>query len=144
MEQNREIQDNVKIQKELDKSLPPGQRSKIEVKNKTVIVDGHATEKQLLPPQPMEMFADKLERDKHDKIKFAVSDTNSLQGSEFIAFAFKTGQFNEVKRAYHKIRTLHPSVDHIIAAYNLKNVSGYQDDEEYGASSKLLKYLKEN
>ena len=144
VEKNKEIRENVKQQKDLDKALPPAQRSKIEVRNKTVFIDGQPVEKQLLPPQLIEMFADRAECDKREKIKFAVSDTTSLKGSDFIAFAFKTGQLNEVKRAYRKVRSMHPSADHVIAAYNLKNTAGYQDDDEYGASAKLLKYLKEN
>ena len=96
-------------------------------------------------PQPIELFVDRVEREKMDKIKFAVSDTCALQGSEFIGFSFKTGQFAEVKRAYRKLKTIHPSADHIVAAYNLRNTSGYQDDGETGSGSRLLyNVLKES
>ena len=67
-----------------------------------------------------------------------------VNGSEFIGLAYKTGQFAEVKRAYRKAKTLHPSADHIIAAYNLKTVSGHQNDGEIGGGYKLLQYLKQN
>ena len=109
-------------------SLPAWQKSKIEVKHRKVFLNEVAVEKQLLPPQPIELMVDRAERDKMDKIKFVTSDTQSFQGSEFFGFAFKTGQLNEVKRVYRKVRCLQPSADHIDAAYNLKTLSGYQDD----------------
>ena len=144
VEQNRVIREVIKEQKEKDKSLPPAQRSSIEVKNKEVFIDGYQVEKFLLAPQPVEIFVDKMEREKRDKIKFAVSDTSSLNGTELLYFAFKTGQLNEVKRTYRKIRSMHPSADHVIAAYSLKTKSGYQDDDEHGTSSRLLKTMQAN
>ena len=144
IEVNREIRETIREHKEKEKGLPIRERSKIEVKNKRVLIDGIAVEKQVLSPQPIELFADRAEREKRDKIKFATSDTASLQGSEFLGFAFKTGQLNEVKRAYRKIRTIHPSADHIMLAYYLKTTSGFQDDGEIGGASRLLKFLKEN
>ena len=59
-------------------------------------------------------------------------------------YAFKTGQFLEVQHAYRKVRVLHPSLTHAIAAYYLRTDEGYQDDGEYGASHRLLKMLKDN
>ena len=132
-EQERENRQLIREQKLKDSSLPSRDKSKIEVKNRQVYIDGAAVEQKLLPPQPIELFVDKAERDKMEKIKFAVSDTTSMTGSEFIGFAFKTGQFAEVKRAYRKVKSLHPSADHIIGAYNLKNNWGFQDDSELGA-----------
>ena len=143
IEQSKELRQTIRDQKEKDKGLPPKDRSKIEVKNKAVYIDWKKVEKQLLPPQPMELFADRAEREKRDKIKFAASHTKSLQGSEFMAFAFKTGQINEVKHAYQKLHTLHPSADHISVAYFLKCAQGYQDDGEHGAGSRLLKGLRD-
>ena len=144
VEENKELRQTIREQKERDAGLPAKDRSKITVKQKKVYIDGAAVEKQLLPPQPIELFVDKLEREKMEKIKFSLSDTSSLEGSEFIAFAFKTGQLSEVKRAYRKVKTLHPSADHIVAAFNLKSVSGFQDDGELGGGYKMLQLLKEN
>ena len=143
-EQNREVRDIVHDQKDKDSTLPPKEKSRIEVKNKQVYIDGVQVEKQLLPPEPLEILVDKQEREKFDKIKFAVSDTAMLQGSDFIAFAMKTGQFLEVKRAYRKIKGMHSAADHIMAGYNLRMTSGYQVDGELGRASKIVKYLKDN
>ena len=142
-EQNKEIREAIREQKVKDSALPVKERSKIEIRDRTVYIDGSPVQKQLVVPQPIELFVDKAERDKMDKIKFCVSDTASLNGSDFIGFAFKTGQMNEVRRAYRKIKIMHPSADHIVAAYNLKNASGHQDDDELSAGAKLLKYLRD-
>ena len=107
-----------------------------------MFIDGQLVEELLPVPQPFKLFADKQERDKMDKmdkIKFSVSDSSSCKGSEFLGFAFKTGQLLEVKRAYRKIKAMHPSTDHIIAACNLRNQSCFQGDGEVGAGYHLLK-----
>ena len=144
MEQECENREIIKNQKDRDQGLQPSDKSKIEEKNKSVYIDGQIVEKQLLPPEPMELFVDKTEKDKMDRIKFATSDMASFNGSDFIAFAVKTGQMCEVRRAYHKIKHLHPSADHIVAAYNLCSNSGYQDDGELGSGHHLCTYLKES
>ena len=142
-EQNREMREIIRDQKEKDNVLPPKEKSKIEVKNKQVLIDGIAVEKQLLPPEPLEILVDKQKREKLEKIKFSVSDTALLQGSDFMAFTFKTDQLLEVKRAYKKLKGMHSATDHIIAAYNLRTTSGYQDDGELGSGTRVLKFLKE-
>ena len=48
IEENRERRQTIQEQKELDHNLPPKERSKITVVNKTVHIDGMAVEKQLL------------------------------------------------------------------------------------------------
>ena len=39
------------------------------------------------------------------------------------------------------MKQLHPSAAHIVAAYNIKNAEGYQDDREYGAGHRALATL---
>ena len=143
VEAGRELREIVRDQKLKDKNLPSKQKSSIEVKQGAVYIDGHKVEKQLLPPQPIELFVDKAEREKMDKIKLSASDTISLNGSDFLGFAYKSWDIPEIKRAYHKLRGLHPSADHITAANNLRNSSAFQDDGEFGAGTKLLQILKD-
>ena len=107
------------------------------------MIDGTPVKKVLLPPEPIELFPEESAKDKLDKIKLSSSDVESENGSDFQAYAFKTGQILEVQRAYHKVRFIHPAATHIMAACNLRSVSAYQDDGEYGASHKILADLKE-
>ena len=143
-EQNREIREIIKEQKIKDQSLQPRDRSKIEVIKKVVHIDGQPITKQILPIEVDELFPDHLERDKQDKMKLSSSDTITESESTFAAYAYKTGQIHEVRRAYRKVRRLHPGAAHVIAAYNLRGNRGFQDDEEYSAGSKALKLLEQD
>ena len=134
VEQNRETRQIVRNIKEKEDELPMCDKSKIEIKNKTVYVNGSPVKKALHPPEPVHLYQDNLDIEKLDKIKLATSDIETEGGSNFQAFAFKTGQLIEVQRAYRKVRTLHPAVAHIMCGYVFKSSDGYQDDGEYGAS----------
>ena len=43
-----------------------------------------------------------------------------------------------------KMRQNFPEASHIMAAYSIKNGDGYEDDREFGASSRILNILKDN
>ena len=142
VERNREVREVIHTQKDRDRGLAIRDKGKIDVQNGKVLIDGEVVQKHLLPPQPIELFVDKTEREKINRIKFATSDTTSLEGSNFVGYACKASNITEVQRAYRKIKIMHPSADHIVAAYNMKSSDGYQDDEEFAAGYKLLNYLK--
>ena len=143
-EQNRENRFTIKELKSKESSLPLKDRSKIEIKDKIVYQNGEPLAKELLPPEPLDLFPEGAERDKLDKMKLSSSDAISEKGSDFQAYAIKTGQMVEVRRAYRKVKALHPAATHIIGTYNLKAKSGFQDDGEYSAGFKLLKAIQEN
>ena len=142
-EKNRENRELIKQQRIKDKDLPPKEKAKIETRNKTVFIDNQPQEKLLLPIEVDELFPDQQEREKQDKIKLSSSDTVAENNSSFMAYAFKTGQIHEVRRAYRLIRRTHPSATHVVAAYNLKTNKGFQDDSEYGAGYRMLALLEQ-
>ena len=107
-------------------------------------IDGEAVTKKLPPVEVDDLFPDKLEKDKQDKLKLASSDMIDEMDSTFQAYAYKTGQMHEVRRVYKKVRRTHPGASHVVAAYNIKGNRGYQDDAEHGAGSKLLKLLEQS
>ena len=90
-EENREIWESVRIQKEKNTKLIKRDQVKIEVKSKKVYLDGEPMQKQLSPIEVDELFPDKVEKDKQDKLKFSVSDSTAQEGSTFVAYATKTG-----------------------------------------------------
>ena len=89
----------------------------------------------------MDLFPDRVEQDKLDKIRFSASTEIQERGSTFTAYALKVQPITEVKRAYNRLKQLNPSATHIVAAYNIKNGEGYADDREYGASYRALGVL---
>ena len=142
-ERNREIRQVITEQKKKEEGISPRDRSKIEVRNRKVYIDEVEVVKYLKPVSCVELFPDKAERDKQDKMILATADPVVEQESLFQAYAYKTGQMHEVRRAYRKIRRLHPSSDHIMAAYVLRTHKGFQDDGEHGAAHRLLKLIQE-
>ena len=143
MEQKREIRDTVKEVKTREAHLPAKEKTKVEVKNKVVYLDGEPVKKHIVPPQPLDLFPDITEKEKRDKIKMTSSDVVSERGSDFQAYAVKVSSVAEVQRAYNKVRELHPAATHVVAAYNLRNnKNGYQDDGEYGAGHRVLRIIQ--
>ena len=144
LEQNREIRQTIKTTKEKESTLPVKDRTKIEVRNKTLFLNGSPVKKELPAPEPIDLFPEKPEKDKIEKMKLASSDLVSDKGSDFQAYALKTGHIAEVKRANRKVKTLHPAATHVVAAFNLKSKCGFQDDEEHSAGHKLLAAIKKD
>ena len=143
VEQRREARQTARELAEREKNMATRDKSKIELKNNTVYINGKQPQKELLPPAPLDMFPDAFEADKIGKIKLSGSDVTTEMNSDFQAYAIRTGQFLEVQRAYCKVRGLHPTATHVIAAYNLKNKQGFQDDDEHAAGNKILKLLQD-
>ena len=141
-ERNRKIREQIREQKEKDKDLPFKERAKIQVINKSVHIDGEQIVDYLQPVRINEMFPDKTEKEKQEKVKLATADVITEKGSTFMAYAAKTSHIQEVRRAYRKVKTLHPNADHVIGVYMVKANTGYQDDLEHGAGHRLLAAVK--
>ena len=141
-EQGREMRAKLKEIKEREESLPTRDKSKLEIRNKSLYINGEVYKKTLPAPEPLDLFPDENEGVKLDRVKLSASDVVSEQGSDFQAYAFKTSQLVEVQRGYRKVRTLHPAATHVLAVYNFRNKSDHQDDDEYGSSFKLLKEVQ--
>ena len=144
VEQGLQIREKIKSVKDQESSLPYKERSKIEVKDGMVHINGEISKtNHLLPIQPLDLFLTRPEKQKWNLLKMLMSDVKSERGSNFIAMVVKVSQFADVKRAYRKARSLYPAANHLVAAYKLKNgYEGFQDDLEYGAGHRLLKALK--
>ena len=52
----------------------------------------------------------------------------------FKARAVKVSSIAEVKRAYKKVKLLHPGADHIMTAHSVANTADSHDDGEHNAS----------
>ena len=145
IEQNRQIQETICLQREKDEHLPGPDKAKITVRDKEVYINGEISRAtHLLPVEPLDLFPNSTEKAKWNNLKMSMSDVKTEGGSSFIGMAVKVNQFIDVKRSYRKARALYPASNHIVAAYYLKNgYEGYQDDNEHSARHKLLKELKD-
>ena len=146
MEERRQLNAEVqKVKKANEQKGEDQQKDDITVKNRILYVNRVPQKKVPFPaPGPVDLFPDKTEQDKLDKIKYATSTVVEESGSAFQAFAIKLQSITEVKRAYVRVRQLHPGASHVIAAYSIKSYEGHQDDFEHGASHRLLNVIANN
>ena len=112
---------------------PIGQKPKIKVKKNKLFINKTPVESVLQPPEVKELFPDKAEQDKMNKLKFIYSEPVEEQGSVFTAIAVKVSSVAEVKRAYRRIRQLHSNATHTPMTYDCQKKQGNADDSEYAA-----------
>ena len=134
-QQIREVQETARKEK---------QAVNIEVHNRQVHVNNHPDKKYLQVPRPKELFVDTHEQEKIDKINMTNSDTQQEKDSTFTAYVVKCSSMTEVRRSYVKLKQMFSDANHIMAAYTLRNGEGYQDDREYGSSSRILSVMRRN
>ena len=146
VEENRKLREEVqKARKTNDSKDEMQQKDDIQVKYRTLYINKKPQKKIFLPaPSALDVFPDRNEQEKLDKIKFAASTSVEENQSEFTAYALKLQSITEVRRAYVRIRQLHPSAAHIVASYVVKNGVGFQDDREYGAGHRVLNIIETN
>ena len=143
IERNKRIKEQIREQKDKEKKLPPGDKSTIEVKSKVVLVDSEPFREPLPKLEINDLFSDSAEKDKQAKIQLFAADPITQECSNFMAYAVKVHQLHEVKRAYKKVRALHPVADHVVVAYSIKNHQGFQDDGEVAAGRKILQVMQD-
>ena len=135
-ELNKAIQKAYEENENKDETQEP---DRIEVKNRTLYVNKVPHKKtMLLPPKVSEIFPERPEQDKINRMKLYTSTRKEENGSSFIAHALKTQSFTEVRGGYVKLKQMYPHAPHILAAYIINNNQGNQDDREYGASVRIL------
>lgn len=138
IEKKKEIRAISKDLKEKERNLSEDKKSKLSVRYNSIYIGNKIFRKPIKLPTPKELFPSQTEQRLIDVIKFQQSDVRRDNSSTFTAFAAHVHSMTEARRFYTKIKQLHPSADHVIAAYKLATVQGYNDDFEYGAGVKIL------
>ena len=77
------------------------------------------------------------EQQRMDDMDIECSDCIKEKGSTIQAYAVKTTSWEDVRRAYKRVRLVHPLADHVVSAYVTKFNRGGNDDGEIGAPLKL-------
>ena len=142
-ENSRELQTAIKkAQKTNDQKSDAEEKDKIDIKYRTLYINRVPQKKLLCVPKIVDIFPEKPEQDKIDRMKLYNSSPKTAETSTFIAHAIKTQSITEVRRGYVKIKQMYPQAAHVMAAFVIKNIEGNQDDREFGASTKILDSLK--
>ena len=146
VEENRKLKEDLyKAKKRNSEKSDDEQQDTIEIRNRTLYVNKEPVKTSYLkPPSTADLFQEKTEQDRLDKIKYSVSAVQEERGSKFSSYALRVQSLSEVKWAYVHLRQVHPSASHIVAAYSIKNGEGYADDREYAAGHRILNILNTN
>lgn len=123
---------------------PKEERSKIQIINDKVVVDGELHPPEIQAPQPSEiMFLSQEKQNQVDALqsKIVQTEPETIKSSEFMALATKVHSIEDVKNAYIAVYQRFPSADHIMLGYALKEdrklKTGGCDDKEYGSAIKI-------
>lgn len=143
MEIRKQTSARAKVLKDIEEKKPKESRNKIQIQNDKVLVNGEIQALEVEPPQPAQLFLDTESQKRVDEIqkRMVETDVEILKNSEFVGVAVKVHSVQEVRQAYVAVAQRHPTVDHIILGYALKEEGklkvGFCDDKEYGAGSRV-------
>lgn len=150
IETRKQIASRIKKLKEINEAKPKENRSKIQVQNDQIIVDGELQMLPVQPPKPSELFPDTETQRQIDEIQEYMVETErfTVRSSEFTALAVKVHSLEQVNQAYIAAAQRYPSADHIMAAYAFKKdgklYQGACDDKEFGAGQRIKNILFEH
>ena len=142
-EQRRELQQAVfKAHHANDNKDETQEKDRIEIKNRTLFINKVPQKKLLQPPKIADLFPERGEQEKIDRMKLYSSAMATAESSSFNAHVIKTQSTTEVRCGYVKVKQMFPQAAHIMAAFTIKNnIEGYQDDREFGAAVRILETI---
>ena len=119
--QRKELQQRIaEVRKTNQQVKEEAQKVKIEVKRRTLILDGIPQRQHVPPPMVVDLFnIDATTQEKLEKLKFSHSVIPPEKSSIFNGYAIKVNNATEVKNAYLRVKQLAPEADHIIMAYHI-------------------------
>ena len=112
------------------------------VKGRQLFINNELQKDHITPPPVTDLIQlNQKDRKKIEELKVEVTDEHIEKNSVFKAYAKKVSSLSEMRKAYLKIRLLHPEADHIVAAYKVPSYEGSCDDGEHTAGQRLLKLM---
>ena len=135
------------IKKE-NQQLPPSHQKDILRKGRDLLVDNVKYVKKIEPPTAKEtLVVSRKEQDDFRSINTVESDIESFEGSRFKAYFAVTKNFNDVKRAYKKVKEANLAAAHILCTWRIchpdfHDRQDYSDDGDYNMGREILYSLK--
>ena len=123
-------------------------QAKMEIKKGELYIENEAYKPEVEPPRCKDiLLATQKHKDKFRGSNVLEGPTKTKGGSCFKAYAIHTRDFEEVKKAYLKIKDANLGVAHIMCGYRLfgpiiHNLQDYSDDGDYGLGTAILAELK--
>lgn len=113
-----------------------------------IFVNKKVVKRKLPVVRPRHMFQSENVQDKLDTLEFSESEYKPDRTGYFQAYAVACKKTTEAHLAQVRARQMHPEATHIVSAFNPSPESAelyaFQDDGEFGAGLRLIRFLKEN
>ena len=109
-------------------------------------VQGQLYVKCVIPPKPTEILSISMEDFDHTmEMKICKGEQLTTKGNTFIGYLIDANTHQPIRRAYLKLRLMHPRARHIVCAFNIPGIGPHFqdtcDDDDYGASRPILKAM---
>ena len=132
-----------------NRRMPVSHQMRVEAKSGNLYVNGKKYTKEVVEPTLKDtLLMPKSVEKELKQLPVIPSETKTVQGSNFQAFATKVNMLEDVKATYALLKLQHGSATHIVCAYRIFGIRHYQyqdyaDDGEYGAGCRMLAQLKQ-
>ena len=123
-------------------NLPKEETATFKIKKNKLYVNNELQKQHIVPLTATALLD--MSMDEHELLSKEVlleSKRVVEKGSTFKAYAKSVKSLEDIRRAYLRMRQLHPEADHIVAAYRVKKYEGACDDGEHSAGVKLWRLL---
>lgn len=148
-EVKKQTQARVKVLRDTNDAKPHHEKSKIQVIRDKILVNGELDIPEITTPLPSQLFLSAEEQSKVEEIQSQMVQTEpeTYRNSEFMALAVRVSSVEDVRRSYIAVVQRHPSADHHMLGYALKEEqklrTGFCDDREFGAAIKIKRAIFE-
>lgn len=149
-ERQKQTSNRVKLLKEANDKKPKETRSKIQVINNKIVVDGQLEIPEITTPQPSQiLLLSKTQQQEINQLQQRIIEVEpeTVRHSEFIGLALKVHSLEQVRQSYIAVAQRYPAADHIMLGYALREdekvKSGACDDSEYGGGSRIRRTIFE-
>lgn len=150
VEKKKQVSNRLKHLRDDNDKKAKEQRSKIQLINDTILADEKIDTPEITTPQPSQLFLDPKSQAMIDAVQqeMVESEPVIIRNSEFVGLAAKVQSLEKIQKLYIAAIQRYPSADHAMMAYafwdDLGTVkTGFCDDREFGAGSRLRKTLFE-
>ena len=132
-----------------NRRMPISHQIRMQRKGGDLMINGDKYRKQVVPPKNRSMLLmSKDEQRITEAVKISKGTVENEKGSSFIAFASKVNSWEDIRKAYQKVKMENMSATHVMCGYrifgaNFPTLQDYSSDGEYFGGKEILKVLKE-
>ena len=147
-----ELREKIRQERDIMKENSSDESTKIDMElgRTGLIVQGQPFTNPVKPPHSTEILkCNREEISEIFKVALGKGERSVYEGSLFQGYVVPVNSIGMIKKAYMKLRLIHPQAQHLICAYTIPGLprcfhEGFCDDKETGAGRILMNMIKDN